>query len=165
MADYVIPRDEWAIFYRQSAYKQYAIKVLCDVTLLPRKAIETALIADGCEVKKRNPPKPPNYQFDTDAAMAMHQQGKTDKEISAALNVHQTTISSWRHGKGLKPNLVKRPPTIRIDHHEALRLYELGLNDSDIGRRSDLSQPTICRWRRMNGLISNHVREKEKAAL
>lgn len=161
MDDYVIPRDEWPIFYRQSADKRYAIKVLCDVTLLPRQDIVRALIAGGCAVKSRKPPKPPNYKFDTAAAMEMHKQGKTDVEIAAALNVHRTTISAWRSKNGLKPNIAKRPPTIRIDEQEAMRLYNLGLGDAQIANQLGLSPPTICRWRRMRCLLSNHVKAKE----
>lgn len=159
MADYVIPRHEWPIFYRQSADKQYAIKVLADVTLLPRKAIEDALIADGCAVKRRKPYKPPNYNFDTATAMAMYEARKTDTEIADALKVHKTTVWNWRISKGLPVNSERKPAT-RIDEYEALRLYELGFNDIEIGQQIGVSPPSICRWRKRRGLKTNYEYEK-----
>ena len=154
MADYVIPRDEWAVFYRQSANKRTAIEVLRDVTLLPRKEIEDALIAVGCEVKKRKA-TPHENRFDRERALQLYRQGKSDKEIAQEVRVHHTTVYLWRRSSGLPFNGARKPPT-RIDEKETMRLYMAGLMDYEIAEKIKSSAPTVCRWRKRNGLPSNY---------
>lgn len=152
MADYVIPRDEWAIFYRQSADKQYAIKVLCDVTLLPRKSIEDALVADGCDVKRRKQYKP-DGRFDPAKAMELYTQGMTDPAIATQLGVDKTTIWRWRINNRLPCNDYARKGP---DYSETERLYQQGLSDGEIAKAVNKTTGAIWKWRQRRGLPPNY---------
>jgi len=152
MADYVIPRHEWPIFYRQSADKQYAIRVLADVTLLPRKAIEDALIADGCAVKRRKQYKP-DGRLDTDKALELYQQGMTDPQIAQRVGVDKTTVWRWRINNRLPCNDYARKGP---DYSETERLYRQGLSDGEIAKAVNKSTGAIWKWRQRRGLPPNY---------
>jgi len=94
--------------YRQAKDKQKQISVLADMNACASGEIIALLVRNGEKVepgaKGREGDAMKGRGWDTEKAMALYNEGKTDQEIAEAVFVHRATVGLWRRTRGLPPN-------------------------------------------------------------
>lgn len=101
--------------------------------------------------------KPKRYaSFDTQKALELYKEGKSDREIGEVVGVSRQTVGSWRNGCGLPP--IKPGPGVvfQYDWDRALTLYDRGYTDAQIADAIGCKWQTVVKWRRREGLPSKH---------
>lgn len=93
-----------------------------------------------------------------DIRMLRYVQGRTDEEIAGEVKRHPTTIASWRK----KNNLAKNSPERSPENRERARLYDLGMNDAEIGQARGVTKEAILYWRRGRGLPPQERKPKAR---
>jgi len=107
--------------YRQAKDKQKQIAVLADMNVCTQAEIIALLIRRGEQVKGMGGGKGGDTMkgrsWDTEKAMALYNEGKTDRQIAEAVFVSPGVVGVWRRKQGLpsnrenqeKQNAVKAP--------------------------------------------------------
>ena len=85
-------------------------------------------------------------------ALKMYKEGRSDREIAAAVGVSPTTIGTWRVKRKLKSIWVMPKRYGSFDTQKALELYKQGKNDGEISVAVGVSRQTIGTWRHELGL-------------
>ena len=80
--------------------KGTTITALAELSGLPRHEVLQALRFAGQEIESTTRPR----TWDTDKALALHSQGKTDREIAEAVGVSRQVIYNWRQESALPIN-------------------------------------------------------------
>ena len=68
---------------------------------------------------------------------------------------HQTQEKNGAYYSSFRPTDKKNRGSSCVPQDVAMTLYDMGLSDSEISRRINISQPTIRRWRINNNLPIN----------
>lgn len=133
---------------------------------LYKKGLSDRLIAEKLDVteptvyawrKKAGLPNIGNRtKIPGEAIRALHAEGKTDKEIAAALGLKRDQVLKYRnkHGLRLNPELYAPHPP-RIDYALVERLYDAGRPDREIAAAAECSHRTIEKWRCETGRRPN----------
>ena len=90
----------------------------------------------------------------------LYEQGLTDAEICAALDISRQCIQAWRRRNHLPPHEAKPKEDITIEYE---KLYTEGLGDSVIAARTHTTLSHVLRWRMENGKLSPREQRMEKA--
>lgn len=98
MTDYEI-----AQMYRHAADKSKQVGILAQLNLTTRPQIAAVLERQGLMVECRSRPVR-RKKLDSTQALALYEQGLSDREISARMEVAYTTVYSWRERRGLAAN-------------------------------------------------------------
>lgn len=85
-------------------------------------------------------------------ALKMYKEGRSDREIAAAVGVSPTTIGTWRVKRKLKSIWAGPKRYSSFDTKKALELYKQGKNDGEISEAVGVSRQTIGSWRHELGL-------------
>lgn len=100
-----MPMTEYEIaqMYRHAADRSKQVGILAQLNLTTRRQIVAVLEAQGIAVEQRARPTH-RKKLDQARALALYQQGVTDRGISAQMGVPYSTVYSWRQRAGLAAN-------------------------------------------------------------
>lgn len=101
-------------------------------------------------------PKPRRTKYDEDKILTLYDQGKSDKEIAAALECSAEAIRGWRRRRELPANFPRAPS---LDTRGVRELYMAGLNDGEIARRVGCTRNAVYVWRKRERLPANYGKE------
>lgn len=91
--------------YRTAKNPKAQIGVLADLNGCTEKEIEEILMQLGAiKPAERKKPNPRKIHVDAAAARELLEQGMTDEEAAAALDIGVHKFSAWRREAGIKPN-------------------------------------------------------------
>lgn len=80
----------------------------------------------------------------------------SDEEIAKRMFLSVSAIWRWRQKNELPPNYQNGHVVLTGKKtKEIRRLYDSGMNDSDIARIAGVSQPSVFKWRKREGLPAN----------
>lgn len=94
-----------------------------------------------------------------------YRMGLSDRYIAEKTNLQEYKVRAWREKNKLQSNFLKKR---EFDEKKAMKLYEQGLTDVEIGKELGRSTTTIYNWRTRAGLNANRVTtrlQKEKQEL
>ena len=109
--------------YRTAKNPKAQIGVLADLNSCTEKEIEEVLIQLGAmKPAERKKPNPRKINVDAETARELLEQGMTDEEAAAALDIGVHKFSAWRREEGIRPNkktVVSEESTdFTIDHED-----------------------------------------------
>jgi len=88
-------------------------------------------------------------------ALALYQDGATDRQIEAALGLKKGAACAWRHKNRLPLHPDIKGSGEKYDWKKARALYNAGASDMDIMRELGCSQGAVFGWRWRNKLPVN----------
>jgi len=103
--------------------------------------------------------------------MRLYNEGLNDLEIGRRLKITRSAIYVWRKKRGLKSNFPCGGQRLNKDKEERrMKLYNEGLNDTEIGKKLRITPATIQAWRKSRKLPTMYVRgskypDKERVVL
>lgn len=113
--------------------------------------------------EKSVPAKPREFEWDTDKALELYDNGAYDKEIAQQIGVSVPTVFRWRKGLGLPPNKGRRlKDGTLINWDLAEGLYAEGLNDVQIAQQlgEKVTHGAVRDWRLRTNKPANQPRSK-----
>lgn len=111
--------------------------------------------------EKSDPVKPREFEWDTEKALKLHEEGAYDKDIAQQLGISTSSVHRWRKGLGLPPNKGRRlKDGTLIDWNLAEKLYAEGLNDVQIAKQlgEKVTHGTVRDWRLRTNKPANQPR-------
>lgn len=107
--------------YRTAKNPKAQIGVLADLNSCTEQEIEAVLIQLGAmKPAERKKPNPRKINVDAETARELLEQGMTDAEAAAALDIGVHKFSAWRREAGIKPNrktvISEESTDFTIDH-------------------------------------------------
>lgn len=107
--------------YRTAKNPKAQIGVLADLNGCTTKEIEEVLTQLGAlKPAERKKPNPRKINVDATAARTLLEQGMTDEEAAAALDIGVHKFAEWRREEGIRPNrktVVSEKPTVLAKNH------------------------------------------------
>lgn len=107
--------------YRTAKNPKAQIGVLADLNGCTEKEIEEVLIQLGAiKPAERKKPNPRKINVDAAAARELLEQGMTDEEAAAALDIGVHKFAEWRREEGIRPNrktVVSEESTVLANDH------------------------------------------------
>lgn len=113
--------------------------------------------------EKSVPAKPREFEWDTDKALELYDNGAYDKEIAQQIGISVPTVFRWRKGLGLPPNKGRRlKDGTLINWDLAEGLYAEGLNDVQIAQQlgENVTHGAVRDWRLRTNKPANKPRSK-----
>lgn len=113
--------------------------------------------------EKSVPAKPREFEWDTDKALELYDNGAYDKEIAQQIGISVPTVFRWRKGLGLPPNKGRRlKDGTLINWDLAEGLYAEGLNDVQIAQQlgENVTHGAVRDWRLRTNKPANQPRSK-----
>lgn len=96
--------------YRQAKDRKAQIKILAELNACSVKKIRQTLADEGVLAEEPQKAKSPAKRFDSERALALYGEGRSDEAIAEALGVPSDTVTRWRRGSGLR-KLERKPRT------------------------------------------------------
>jgi len=100
--------SEICLEYRQAKNKQKQISVLADMNACTQAEIIALLAKCGEQVESgaggRGADTMKSQSWDTEKAMALYNEGKTDQQIAEAVFISDSMVGVWRRKQGLPAN-------------------------------------------------------------
>lgn len=107
--------------YRTARNPKAQIGVLADLNGCTPKEIEEVLTQLGAlKPAERKKPNPRKINVDATAARTLLEQGMTDEEAAAALDIGVHKFAEWRREEGIRPNrktVISEEPTVLTKDH------------------------------------------------
>lgn len=106
-------------------------------------------------------PKVREFEWDTEKALKLHEEGAYDKDIAQQLGISTSSVHRWRKGLGLPPNKGRRlKDGTLVDWDLAEKLYAEGLNDVQIAKQlgEKVTHGTVRDWRLRTNKSANQPR-------
>lgn len=107
--------------YRTAKNPKAQIGVLADLNGCTPKEIEEVLTQLGAlKPAERKKPNPRKINVDATAARTLLEQGMTDEEAAAALDIGVHKFAEWRREEGIRPNrktVISEEPTVLTKDH------------------------------------------------
>lgn len=113
--------------------------------------------------EKSDSAKPREFEWDTDKALELYDNGAYDKEIAQQIGISVPTVFRWRKGLGLPPNKGRRlKDGTLINWDLAEGLYAEGLNDVQIAQQlgENVTHGAVRDWRLRTKKPANQPRSK-----
>ena len=101
-------------------------------------------------------------RINSDLALKLYREGKTDKEIAAILGCAYNTVSWWRYRHQLPLNAAPKgnPAFNAVDYDRVRELVEDGKTTKEISSILGVSKAAINTWRRTSPIAENSQNPK-----
>lgn len=108
------------------------------------------------EEKKRKP-RGVKEKYDWDIAKRLYDEGKNDGEIARVMGCTPGVVRQWRNRNKLPANATAgwRARPAKHNWDLAMKLYQEGKSDGEVGREMGCSGKVVANWRRRQGLKAN----------
>lgn len=151
------PKALWDQTLARKLYQKGATDAeIADAVGLSRQAVARWRKQNGLQSKHQpiNAGRP--LKMDLEELRRLHAEGLSDSEIAERLGSGRAWVAELRLRMHLPANRhMPNDKERQARYQKMMELYQMGLNDAEIARAVFVLTPSVCSWRKKNGLPAN----------